>query len=351
MRNILLGSNAQTNADIYIPSSAFPTHFHLIGGTGKGKTTAIHTMLQPLLLNPLEKSCFFIIDRLGNFSQELLLWMSSRDCTDQVRKRLVYIQPSREDLIFTFDPLQFQTPGQCYYKVERTTEIILRAWESVNIEAMPRLARWTFNAFMAAAQLGLTVSDCSHFLMPGSPYHLPLLNLLPPLLKSQWQELIGGRNQEAMRILDSSRNRLRPYFESDILRRIFGSKTNRLNVLQLMQEGRIVVIDLSPKNRLSGQLANTIGALIINEVLATVRNLPREVRYPTYLMLDEFRSGPTGITAIGTAHVFVAPKLIAIGERGLRSHEHDLSSPVAADFWRAGGRCRYPGTRDRVDHV
>ena len=69
-----------------------------------------------------------------------------------------------------------------------------------------------------------------------------------------------ARDQEAMRILDSSRNRLRPYFDSDILRRMFGSTQNRLDVLRMMREGRIVIVDLSPRNRLGEQLANTIGA-------------------------------------------------------------------------------------------
>ena len=64
-------------------------------------------------------------------------------------------------------------------RVSRATDIILRAWESVNIEAMPRLARWTFNAFWAAAQLKLTIADCVHFLMPGSPYHTRRLKMLP----------------------------------------------------------------------------------------------------------------------------------------------------------------------------
>ena len=51
--------------------------------------------------------------------------------------------------------------------------------EDVNIEAMPRLG-WTFNAFWAAAQLRLTIADCVHLLMPGSPYHRRLLECLPP---------------------------------------------------------------------------------------------------------------------------------------------------------------------------
>lgn len=300
MRSILLGKDAVSGADIHLPREAFGTHIHLIGGTGKGKTTAIHTMLHPLLTDAFDKSCFFIIDRLGNFSQELLLWISSRFCTDEVRKRLVYIQPSREDVVPTFNPLQYESSAHGYYKVERATEIILRAWESVNIEAMPRLARWTFNAFWAAAQLGLTISDCSHFLMPGSPYHRALLDLLPERLKAEWQEITGAKGQEATRILDSSRNRLKPYFESDILRRMFGSTKSRLNVLRMMEEGKIVILDLAPRNRLSGQLANTIGSLIINEIIATVRSLPRTVKYRTYLFLDEFQNfvGPDLISAL-----------------------------------------------------
>lgn len=333
MRTILLGHDASSGKEVRIPHEAFSTHFHLIGGTGKGKTTAIHTMLQPLLTDPFHKNAFFIIDRLGNFSQELLLWISSRFCPQHVRDRLVYIQPSREDLVAAFNPLLYETPSHGYYRVGRATEIILRAWESVNIEAMPRLARWVFNSFWAAAQLGLTISDCVHFLLPGSPYHEALLNLLPPRLKSEWEEILNARGQEATRILDSSRNRLKPYFESDILRRMFGSTKSRLDVTRMMREGRIVIIDLAPRNRLSTQLANTIGALLINEVIGTIRSLPRGVRYPTYLFLDEFQNfvGPDVEAAL--------PETRQLGLKLVLSHQsfaqlergdYDLTSMIFA---------------------
>ena len=325
MKNILLGRDARTGENLQFPLKAFETHLHLIGGTGKGKTTAIHTLLHPLLMNPFERPCVFIVDRLGNFSEELLLWMASPYCTDDVRERLVYIQAAREDAVPTFNPLLYDTSAHGYYKVERATEIILRAWESVNIEAMPRLARWTFNAFWAAAQLGLTVSDCVHFLMPGSPYHAPLLNRLPPLLQAEWREITASRGQEATRILDSSRNRLKPYFESEILRRMFGSTTSRLDVQRMMREGRIVLVDLAPRNRLSTQLANTIGALLINEVLATARSLPRGVHYPTYLLLDEFQNfvGPDIESAL--------PEVRQLGLRMILSHQ-GFSQLVRGDY-------------------
>lgn len=338
MKSIPLGTDAETNQPVRVPTSAFTTHMHLVGGTGKGKTTALHTMLHSLMMDPLSRDCFIIVDRLGNFSQELLLWMASPQfCTESVRRRLLYICPAREDRVLTFNPLLYDTPAHGYYKVERATEIILRAWESVNIEAMPRLARWTFNAFWAAAQLGLTIADCVHLLMPGSDYHRALLERLPPRLQAEWTEITSARHSEATRILDSSRNRLKPYFESDILRRMFGARTSRLDVARWMRDGRIVLVDLSPRGRLATQLANTIGALLVNEVLATARSLPLGERYPTYLVLDEFQNfvGPDLESAL--------PEVRQLGIRLLLSHQsfaqlkrgdYDLSSMI----WQAQSR-------------
>ncbi len=314
MSDIFLGQDVDSGAEFCIPTEAFRTHFHLIGGTGKGKTTAIHTLLHPLLLDHRSGAAFFIIDRMGNLSGELLLWITSKFCTEAVRRRVLYIEPSREDVVLPFNPLLHETPQHGYYKVQRATDIILRAWESVDIEKMPRLARWTFNAFWAAAQLGLTIADCGHFLMPGSKYHKQLLDCLPPLLKAEWAE-IQKHAGEAARILESSRNRLKPYFEAPILRRMFGASTSRLDVLRFMREGRIVLLNLAPQNRLSPQLGDAIGALILNEILANTRSLPITERYPTYLFLDEFQNfvGPDMEAAL--------PEVRQLGIRLILSHQ------------------------------
>lgn len=339
MSDVFLG-HLNDGKEFAIPRKAFETHFHLIGGTGKGKTTAIHTMLHPLLRDHRDRSAFFIIDRMGNLSWELLLWITSRFCPESVRQRVVYIEPSREDVVIGFNPLLHETPQHGYYKVQRTTDIILRAWESVNLEAMPRLARWTFNAFWAAAQMGLTVADCTHLLMPGSPYHEPILHALPPLLLAEWQEIHEAKGSEATRILESSRNRLKPYFEAPVLRRMFGATQNRLDVLRFMKEGRIVLLNLAPRNRLSQQLGDAIGALVINEVLSNARSLPLGVRYPTFLLLDEFQNfvGPDLESAL--------PEVRQLGIRLILSHQsfsqlkrgdYDLTSMI----WQAQSRIAF----------
>jgi len=85
--------------------------------------------------------------------------------------------------------------------------------------------------------------------------------------------------------------------------------------MRFMREGKIVLLNLAPGNRLSSQLSDAIGALILNEVLATARALPRGVRYPTYLVLDEFQNfvGPDIEAAL--------PEVRQLGLRLLLSHQ------------------------------
>src|SRR5947209_9842329 len=70
---------------------------------------------------------------------------------------------------------------------------------------------------------------------------------------------------------------------------MFGTTRNGLDVFRFMREGKIVLLNLASYNRISPQLADAIGGLVINEVLATARALPPWERHPTFLLLDEFQ--------------------------------------------------------------
>jgi hypothetical protein len=287
----------------------------LIGGTGKGKTTAIHTMLHELLLDPTHDPCVIIIDRLGGLSFDLLRWMASEFCPTDVRDRLVYIEPARDGMVLGFNPLVHESEGHAYYKVSRATEIILRGWASQNLSEMPRLARWLFNSFLACALLKLTIADSVHLLLPGSNYHRPLLDALPPRLKAEWNELLHSHSGEVLRMLESARNRLKPFHEFPALRYMFGTTDNHLDVQRFMREGKIILLNLSPGNRIPDQVADAIGGLVLNEVLSTARSLPPVNRTPTYVFLDEFQRfvGPDIETAI--------PEVRQLGIKLILSHQ------------------------------
>ena len=313
MRRIHIGHSVTNGKSRYIPSRVFPTHFHLIGATGKGKTTAIKTLLVPLLEDIEDASCFLIIDPLGSFSDDLLLWMASqRYCPQHVRDRLLYVEPSTTEYVLPFNPLTYDSEENLGYRVDQAKEAVLRGWSSQSIEEMPRLARWLGFCFTAAAEMDLTIADCYHLLYHGSDFHDILVERLPERLRLQYRQ-IRKESTTTDTLLDSTRNRLNNYFEMHVLRRMFGSRRRNFDAEQFIRDKRIVLVNLAPQNRISRQLGSTIGGLMINEFITTARNL--RGRFPVFMVLDEFQN------FVGRDIADGLPELRQLNVRMILSHQ------------------------------
>jgi hypothetical protein len=96
---------------------------------------------------------------------------------------------------------------------------------------------------------------------------------------------------------------------------MFGSTVNRMDALRFMREGKILLLDLSPRGRLSPHEANAIAGLVVNEFLAAARSLPRDVRYPTYLWLDEFQR------LVTPDFEYAIPEMRQLGVRLILAHQ------------------------------
>lgn len=316
MDSIYLGADLDTGRAFYLNKSIFRQHLHLPGFTGQGKTTLVLRMLHELLRDQRDPACHFIIDFMGNFSYELLLWVASPFCPESVRRRLVFICPGMERAVLGFNPLVYETQSQAYYCASRAMELILRGWRSQDLEAMPRLARWLFNAFHSAQLMGLTVADTMHLLLPRHELRSLIFGALPESLRLEWDDLYRSGPSEVQKTLDSTRNRLKPYYASDILRLMFSSTTNRADFRRFIAEDRIVLMDLSSHNCLTPLEANALAGLFLNELLTTARGLPPHLRRPVYCWLDEFQRVITGPDL-----EFAIPEVRQLGIRLICAHQ------------------------------
>lgn len=169
----------------------------------------------------------------------------------------------------------------------------MRAWSAQNVAEQPRLLQWTYKAFAAAAAMGFPISVCRYLLHPGSDLHNAILEHMPGEIRLHWQEILKARGGEAVRILESTRNRLDPFFESPNLRYMFGVSENRFDCSRFIQDRRIVIFNLAKLQRLPGFVADTIGSLVLNEIFETAVGLTTTVGKnfvdPTYILLDEFQ--------------------------------------------------------------
>ena len=208
------------------------------------------------------------------------------------------MEPAREDVVTPFNPLHHTTEANRYYQTMRAVDLVLRAWEAQDVSQQPRLLQWTYKAFCAAAQLGFPISICRYLLHPGSEYHSAIINQIPGEIGNQWQQILAAKGGEAVRILESTRNRLDPFFESPNLRMMFGVQQNRFDCERMIRERKIVIVNLAKQGNVPGFISDTVGALMLNEVFETANRLAvtegRKVVEPTYVFLDEFQRYVSG---------------------------------------------------------
>lgn len=291
---IRLGKNSSTGLPVGIDPEYLRTHLHLIGATGAGKTSAIHVILRQLMLQRgRDESCIFVFDPLGNLAHDLLKIMAyERYIPQSVRDRLVYIEPANSHSISTFNPLLHTDESNRYYQTMRAVDLVLRAWDAQDPAQQPRLLQWMTNAFISAAMVGFPISVCRYLIHPGTPEHSAIVSRLPEETAQRWQQILRSGGSEAMKILESTRNRLDPFFRSPNLRLMFGVPESRFNCEKLIRERKIVIINLAEKDRIPGFICDTIGSLYLNEIFQTANKMAvsdgRDAVDPTYLFLDEF---------------------------------------------------------------
>ena len=341
-------------APVFLNVNGLSRHVHLVGATGTGKTVGIQALLKPLLMEPREKACVFLIDPMGNLSVDLLRWIASRECPDHVRRRLVYMEPARSEFVVPFNPLYAIDDDSRYYQVARAVDLILRAWKAQDLSLQPRLMQWSYKAVAAMAAMGLPLAMSRFLLHPGTQEHSAILQRLPDDISYHWAEILNARGSEPTRILESTRNRFDPIYEAPQTRRMFGTLDSRLDVERFIRERRIVILNVARLGRLPRLLGSTIGSLVANEVFETAWRMAtlygRSSVEPTYLLLDE-------------CQMFVSPdiedSLPTCRQMGLRlilahqsfSQLQQADIDLTSMIWQARNRLMFANSAEDADMI
>lgn len=341
---LTIGTDVETNLPYSLDPDLLRTHLHAIGATGAGKTTLIVSIVKSLLTNPRPKCALFLIDPVGNLSQEILTWMADpKTCPNHVRDRLVYLEPANQQWVLPFNPLHGNhsvSEERLYFQAGRSMEIALRGWANQNADQMPRLKYWTFACFFALAAMGLPIAASRWLLRPGTREHDALLTRLPSQLRAMWAEILSSRGAEALRQLESTRSRLALFADCGILRRMFGVTENRFDVSKFIEGRKAVIVNLGSSDTLDPQIARTIGGFAVNEVIQTAMSMTPKQVDPTYLIMDEFQH------FVGQDLFHALPLVRQLGLRLLLAHQ-SFSQLIRGDIdltsiiWQARSRLMF----------
>ena len=267
-------------------------HVYIIGQTGAGKSG----MLELFALSDIfYDHGYCIIDPHGDFAINNLRFVPEKRIKD-----VVYFNPADTEHPVAFNPLELSDPSR---KPNVTSEVIGVLKRMFGDSWGPRLEhilRYTLLALLDRPQT--TLLDISR-LLTDKDFRKETLNYCKDVTVLQfWKHEFGQWNEKQINeSIAPVLNKVGAFTANPIIRNIIGQPKSSFDVRRIMDEGKILVVNLS-KGLIGEDNAGILGAFLVTKVqLAAMSrsDIPDVAdRRPFYLYVDEFQNFATDSFAV-----------------------------------------------------
>lgn len=288
-----LGLSTKDNTPVQLSLDERRQGTYIIGTTGTGKSTLLRNIiLQDMLQDRQHGLC--LLDPHGDLIDELLPLVP--------RERM-------EDVIL-FDPMDTERPfGLNLLECDRDDPHQVRWVVSTVMGTLQRLFSFSWGPRLEHV---LRHTLLTAMALPDSTF-IELLLLLTnedfrnkvvaklqdPILTQFWTDLPRSQ-RERYELISSTLNKISPFITDSSMRNIIGQPHNTIDLRQVMNQGKILLINLS-KGDLGEANSSLLGAVLVNLVLIAAlqrRSIPIKKRRPFHLIVDEFQNFATESFAI-----------------------------------------------------
>ncbi len=289
MNNLFIGFDAD-GKKVFLTSKERERHMHVIGSSGSGKSKFLEWLLRGDIKNR-EGLC--LIDPHGSLYEDIVRWLAYHNLSD---RDIILLNPSSGDYVTGFNPF-VKTGGEVSVRVDYQITATIRAWGLENTDETPTLERWLRCIYQTLNERGETIIASEYlidFFEPEVRLYLTE-NISKRLLRSEWKGLSSSRTpRQFYDELLSTKNKLLRFLCSDQVYRFMGMRENNINFREIMDEGKILLVNLAESEHLSHYNARLFGALLVNEIFQEAKRRGRgefgRKPKPFYLYIDEFQN-------------------------------------------------------------
>ena len=262
-------------------------HVWTIGKTGTGKSTLIANMA----IDDLKKGRgLAVIDPHGDLSDILLNYVPRSRIND-----VVYFNPADKDYPIVINPLEVTNKEEAELVVSGIVSIFNKIF---GFSWGPRLEYILRNSLMTLAEVpDATLKDVP-LLLTNKGFRLRVVDRISdPTLKSFWQDEFENMPPNLQKeAISPILNKVGQFVTSPLIRTVIGSPKSTISLDDVMNQGKILIANLS-QGRLGEDNAALLGAMLITKLqLAAMHrvDMPEEHRRDFYLYVDEFQNFATG---------------------------------------------------------
>lgn len=263
-------------------------HMYVLGKTGSGKTTLMKNMI---VEDIIAGKGVGVIDPHGDLIEELL------DLIPESRaKDVVLIDPSDVDFPVGLNMLDLK-PGETK---ELLADGIVSVFEKYFGESWgPRLHYILLNII-------LTLLNCQNVSLMAVPRILVdknyrkflLKQVKDPFLLQFWEQEFAALDQNKKMLTEAIspiQNKVGRFLNSPMVRNMFGQVKSTIDLSEIMNEGKILLVNLS-QGKIGEENSSLLGGMIVTRLYTNAMqraNISQEQRKDFYLYVDEFQNFAT----------------------------------------------------------
>lgn len=262
-------------------------HVYIIGQTGAGKTGTLELFA---LSDMYHGHGYAIIDPHGDFAVNNMRFIPGSRLQD-----VVYFNPADTAFPLGFNPLEVTNPSQ---KTNISSEVIGVLKRMFGESWGPRLEyilRYTILALLDRPDA--TMLDITRMLTDKKFREDTLSYSQDTVVMQFWRvEFASWNDKFAAEAIAPVLNKVGAFTANPIIRNIIGQPKSTFNIREIMDEGKILIVNLS-KGLIGEDNAAILGSFLVTKIqLAAMSrsDIPNiEDRRPFYLYVDEFQNFAT----------------------------------------------------------
>ncbi len=266
---IVLGRN-ELGAPVFLPLRARLEHMQAIGTTGSGKSSfLLHCVRQDIV----EGRGVVYVDPHGDHPESayrsLLTWL---DANGYTKTRTIHlIDPNAPTHTVGFNPLERNDPETDLSVIAGVAlEAFERVWGGEDTQTKPTIRRVLKATFIALAELGLTLPDAQLLYDPDDANGIRAWAI--DTVQDRYAKSVLKRLDQLARDPRTRRdfnveivgpiNRLAEFVSSSAIRSIVGQTESTIDLRAAMDEGHIILVNLSGGRRVYERDADLLGRLL-----------------------------------------------------------------------------------------
>jgi CxxC-x17-CxxC domain-containing protein len=266
-----------------IKSSDRQRHVYVIGKTGMGKTTLLENIVMQDITNGHGVA---YIDPHGDTAEKLIKAIPTNRIND-----VVYFNPADTENPIAFNILEAVDEDKKHLVASGMMGVFKKIWPDVWSARMEYILN---NAILALLDYpGSTMMGVNRMMSDKKYRQQVYEKIKDPVVKGFWiDEFEAWDDRFRKEAVAAIQNKVGQFLSSFLIRNIVGQTKSTINMREIMEENKILIVNLS-KGRIGEDAMRLLGGMIVTKIqLAAMErvDMPEEERKNFYLTVDEFQN-------------------------------------------------------------